>query len=105
MDRRFPALDDSEDEIDAIVAAVDDFRRHADFVTADAAVGFDDTVDVGLHGRPLQRAASPGLYRCGKICVLDPVVALKDDAVEHSCFDYMHDPSVALALNCNVVEQ
>ena len=49
------------DEVDAIVAAVDDLGHHADIVAPGMAVGFDDAADVGLHHGALQRAARLGL--------------------------------------------
>jgi hypothetical protein len=41
-------------------------------------VGFDDTIDVGLDGGALQRAARLGFDGCRKIGVLDLRVAISD---------------------------
>ncbi len=45
------------DEIDPVVAAVDDLRLHADIVAPGVTVGFHDAADIGLHYGVLQRAA------------------------------------------------
>ena len=58
----------------------------ADLVAPDAAVGFHDAVDVGLNRRALQRAARLGFDGGGEIGVLDLLVALEGDAVEHRRF-------------------
>ena len=92
--RRLLALGDGEDEIDAVVAAVDDLRHHADIVAPDAPVGFDDAVDVGLHGGALQRAARLGLHGGGEVGVLDLLVALEGDAAEHLGLGDVHDQAV-----------
>src|SRR5262249_23533352 len=41
-DRRLLAFGDRVDEVDAVVAAVDDLGRHADVVAAVLTVGFED---------------------------------------------------------------
>ena len=51
------------DEIDAVVAAVDDFGHDADIVAPGMPVGFHDAADVGLHHGALQRAARPWTRR------------------------------------------
>jgi hypothetical protein len=56
LHRRLLAFGDGEDEIDAIIAVIDDLRDNADIVAPDMPVGLHDAPDIGLHGRALQRA-------------------------------------------------
>ena len=95
---------DLKDEIDAIVAAVDDLGHHADIVAPHMPIGFDDAADVGLH-RALQRATRLGFDHRPKLFVLDLLVAFKGDAIQHRSFGEVHDQSLALALDRDFVEQ
>ena len=79
---RLLALGDGEDEIDPVIAAVDDLRDDANIVAADAPIGFDDAVDVALHRRALQPAVRLGLDGGREIGVLDLLVAFEGDTVE-----------------------
>ena len=79
------------DEIDAVVATVDDFRHDADIVAPDMAVGFHDAADVGLHHGALQRAARLGFDDGLEFLVLYLLVAFEGDAIEHWRLGQMHD--------------
>ena len=68
------------DEIDAVVAAVDDFRHDADIVAPDMAVGFHDAADVGLYHGALQGAARLGFDDGLEFLVLYLLVAFESDA-------------------------
>ena len=61
LDAGFPTLDDGENQIDAVVGLLDDFRRHAYVVAACMAVDFDDALGIGLHHRARERTARLGL--------------------------------------------
>ena len=84
--RRFCALRYGVDEVDPTIAAVDDLRIDADLGAAGTPVCLDDAADVGLHGSALQRAARLRFDGRGQVGVLDLLVALECDAVEHGRF-------------------
>ena len=101
----FCALRHHVDEVDPIVAAVDDLGHHADVVAPGMPVGFHDAADVGLHRGALQRAARLGLDDGRKVLVLYFLVAFEGDAVEHRRLGEMHDQPFAGALDRHLVEQ
>ena len=103
--RSFCALRYGVDEVDPAIAAVDDLRIDADLGAAGAPVCLDDAADVGLHGGALQRAARLRFDGGGKVGVLDLLVALECDAVEHGRFGKMHHKPLAGAFDGNLVEQ
>ena len=84
------ALGDREDEIDAVVRLLDDFRVDAHVIAAGAAIDFGDALGVGLHHRTRQRAARLGLDFRRKLFVLDLLVALEGDPADHRIFDHGH---------------
>ena len=105
LHRGLGALGHDIDEVDAVVAAVDDLGYDADIVAAGMAVGFQDAADIALHQGALQRAARLGFDRRRQVCVLDLLVALERDLVEHRRFGQMHDQSFANAVDRDLVEQ
>ena len=62
-------------------------------------------VDVGLHGRALQAAARLGFDGRRKLGVLDPLVALEDDLVQHRRLVQVHDQSFTGAFDRHGFEQ
>ena len=98
------ALGHLKDEVDAVVAAVDDLRYHADIVAPFVPVGLHDTADIGLHCGALQRALRLGLDDRCKLLVLDLLVAFERDAAKHRGFMQMHDQPIAGALDRYIVE-
>ena len=103
--RSFCSLRYGVDEVDPAVAAVDDLRIDADLGAAGTPICLDDAADVGLHGGALQRAARLRFDGSGKVGVLDLLVALECDAVEHRRFRQMHHKPIAGAFDGNLVEQ
>ena len=104
LHRRLLALGDGENEIDAVVAAIDDLRHHADIVASDAAVSLDDAVDVVLNDAALQRTTRLGLHSGGEIGVLDLFVALERDAPEYLGLGDMHDKAARRLVDRHLVE-
>src|SRR5262245_15161184 len=99
------ALDDGEDEVDAVVRLLDDFRRDAHIVAAASAVDFSNALRVRLHHRAREGAARLGLDFGRELVVLDLLVALKGDAADHRVFHHDDDDPAALGANTDVLEQ
>ncbi len=89
------AFGDREDEVDAVVRLLDDFRRDVHVIAAGAAIDFGDALRVGLHHRTRERAARLGLDFRRKLLVLDLLVALEGDAADHRVFDHDDDDPAA----------
>ena len=96
---------DGEDQIDAIIGLLDDFRRDLNVIPARAAVDFGDAQRVGLHERPRQRAARLGLHLSRELFVLDLLITLERHASDHRVFHHDdHQPATGL-VDAHVLEQ
>ncbi|MGY4595805.1 hypothetical protein ACVWXL_003551 [Bradyrhizobium sp. GM22.5] len=106
LDAGLGALLDREDEIDAVVRLLDDFRRDANVVTAGAAIDFCDSQGVGLHHGAGEGAARLGLDFTGELLVLDLLVALEGNAADHRVFHHGDDDlATGPAVDPDVLEQ
>jgi hypothetical protein len=92
----------SEDEVDAVVRQLDDFRRDGDVETAAALIDFDDALHVGLHGRLRQSAARLRLHFNLELVVLGLLVAFEGDAVQHRIFNHSDDDTATGIVDANV---
>ena len=99
------AFVDREDEVDAVVRLLDDFRVDAHVIAAGAAVDFGDALGVRLHHRARQGAARLGLDFGRKLVVLDLLVALEGDAADHRIFHHGDDDPAARGADPHVLEQ
>src|SRR5262249_60310569 len=97
LDPGLYALVDLKNEIDAIIREFDDLGLDLHVETAAAAVDLDDARRVGLHDGARERSALLGLDFAFQLFILDLLVALKRDAVDHRIFD--HGDNQASALN------
>src|SRR5581483_2394891 len=88
---------DLENQVAAAVLPLDNLRIDAHVVAAAPAIHFDDALGVGLHRRHAQRPARFRLNFCGKDFVLDLLVALESDPVDHRVLDDGHDQAAAAA--------
>ena len=104
-DAGLAALGDREDQVDAIVRLLDDFRGHTHVIAAGAPVDFGDALGVRLDHRARERAARLGLDFSGKLLVLDLLVAFEGDAPDHGVFDHGHDQPAARLVDSHVLEQ
>ncbi len=105
LHRRLLAFGDGKDQIDAVVAAIDDLGCDADVVASNMPIGFHDAADIGLHGGAPQAAARLGLDDRGKVSVLDLLIAFEGDAVQELRLGQMDDQSIAGAFDPDIVEQ
>lgn len=103
--RRLCAFGDRENEVDAVLAAADDFRHHPDIATANAAIGLHDATDIRLQRGTLKRSARLGLDDGREILVLDFLVAFEDDADKDPGLDQVHDHGLAGTIDLDLVEQ
>ena len=105
FDARLHPLLDREDEIDAVVGLLDDFGRHMHVVAARAAIDLGDTLGVRLHHGTGEGAACLGLDFSRQLLVLDLLVALEGNAVDHGIFDHHDNDPAAVAVDLHVLEQ
>src|ERR1700694_313099 len=105
LDAGFRALDNGENEIDAVVWLFDDFGIDAHVIAAGAAIDFGDALGVGLHHGTRQRAARLGLYFRRKLIVLDLLVALERYPPDHRVFDHGDHQATTRRADCDVLEQ
>ena len=94
------------DEVDAVVAAVDDLGHDADIVAAGMAVGFHDAADIGFA--PWRAAACRAAWiRSRPSSSVSLIFLLPSNAtlVEHRRFGQMHDQPFAGAIDRDLVEQ
>src|SRR5262249_49536153 len=96
LDPGLYAFVDLKDEIDAVVRELDDLGLDLHVETAAAAVDLDDARRVGLHNRTRQRPALLGLDFAFQLFILDLLIALKRNAVDHRIFDHADDQASAL---------
>ena len=68
-------------------------------------IDFDDALDVGLHGRLLQRAARLRLHFGLELIVLRLLVAFEGDLVDHRVLDHADDQSAADIVDADVGKQ
>src|SRR5262249_17475657 len=57
-------------------------------IAAGMAVDFHNTLGIGLHHRARERAARLGLHFGRKLLVLDLLVALEGNAIDHGILDH-----------------
>ena len=98
-------LIDGEDQIDAVIGLLDDFRRDLNVITAGTAIDFGNAQRVGLHQRPRQRSARLGLHLSGELLVLDLLVALERNAADHRVFHHGDDQPATGLVDAHVLEQ
>src|SRR5207253_9760488 len=99
------ALGDREDQVDAVVRLLDDFRGHTHVIAAGAPVDFGDALSVRLNHRARECATRLGLDFSRKLLVLDLLVAFEGDAPDHGVFDHGHDQPAARLVDSHVLEQ
>ena len=92
-------------EIDAVVRLLDDLGIDVNVVAAGVTIDFGDPERVGLHHRTRQRATRLGLHFRRKLLVLDLLVALESNAVDHRIFDHGHHQMTAGLVDLDVLEQ
>src|SRR5262249_369999 len=102
---RLDALVNLEDEIDAVVRQLDDLGLDADIESAAAPINLDETRHVGLHHRARERAALLRLNFRLELLVLDLLVALERDPIDHRVFGDDQDQPPALDARLNDLEQ
>ena len=105
LDAGFHAFRDRENEIDAVVRLLDDLGIDADVVAAGVTIDLGDPERVGLHHRTRQRAARLGLHFRRKLLVLDLLVALESNAIDHRIFNHGHHQMTAGLVDLDVLEQ
>ena len=96
---------DREDQIDAVVGLLDDFRRHADVVATRTAIDLGDALGVGLHHRTRKRTAGLRLHFGIELVVLDLLVALEGNATDHRVFDHADDQTATGLIDLHVLEK
>ena len=92
-DAGLAAFGDREDQVDAVVRLLDDFRGDANVIAARAPVDFGDPLGVRLHHGARQRPARLGLDFGRELVVLDLLVAFKGDAADDGIFDHDRRPA------------
>jgi hypothetical protein len=88
-----------------VVRKLDDFGVDADVEAAAAAIDLDHARGVGLHHRARERAALLGLNLGLELLVLDLLVALERDAVDHRVLDHGDGQAPARHRGTNILEQ
>ena len=96
---------DFENQIDAIVRPLDDFRHHLYVEAPVAVIDLDDALNVGLHRRARQRTAGFRLDFLLELLVLDLAVALEGEPIDDRRFDHRHDEPAARLGDADVLEQ
>jgi hypothetical protein len=104
LHRRLLAFGDSIDEVDPVIAAIDDLRRDANTFAAGPMIGFDDAIDIALHSRTRQSATRLGLDDGRQIGILDFLVAFEGNSIEHLGFHHVNDDVLTRALDPDVIE-
>src|SRR5262249_6394899 len=96
---------DLEHEIDASVRQLDDLGLDVDIETTIAAIDVSYADSVGLHHRARQRARRLRLQLASQLIVLDVLVALECDPVDHRILHDGHDQTIARTIDAHVLEQ
>ena len=105
LDAGLLAFLDFENQVDAVVRPVDDFRHHLHVEASVAVIDLDDAGDVGLHHRLRQRAAGLRLDFLLELLVLDLRVALEGEPVDDRGLHHGHNQPAARLRNPDVLKQ
>lgn len=96
---------DLEHQIDAVLLKLDDLRLHLGGETAAAAVDLQQALDIFLNPRAGIDTARSKLYLAAQILVVEDVVTLEVDTVDHGVFYHLHDHPVAFDIDGDVGKQ
>ncbi len=105
LDASLLAFVDLENQVDAVVRPVDNFRGDLDVEAAVALINLDDALGVGLHRSARQRAALLGLDLLRQLLILDAVIAFEVDPVDDRSLDHCHNELAAGLVDLDVFEQ
>ena len=99
------AFVDLEDDVDPVFAEIHDLGRHAGVVAADLAVGRLDRLDVAVEHVLRERAARLELHGGCELGVLELLVALEKNLVDHRIFVDLNDQRRAELVDAHVGKQ
>jgi hypothetical protein len=105
LDAGLGTFDDLENQVDAVVRLLDDLRGDVHVVAAGMAIDLGDALGVRLHHRARQGSTRLGLDFSGKLLVLDLLVALEGDTVDHGVFHHGDQEVATGVTDVHVLEQ